>query len=123
MELETPDINARIAILRKKQEHLLLQLPDDVLQFLAGRIRSNIRRLEGALIRVASYSSLTGRELTREALEYLWRDTLGQEQQKQQEQLSIGQIQRTADSSRKWPRWWRLRRTWRPVCPSWRRLS
>ncbi len=91
-ELETPDMETRIAILRKKQENLSLRLPDDVLEFLAGRIRSNIRRLEGALIRAASYASLTGRELTRDALEYLLRDTLDQEQQ---ERLSIEQIQRT----------------------------
>ena len=91
-ELEAPDVETRIAILRKKQENLALQLPDDVLQFLAERIRSNIRRLEGALIRAASYASLTGRELTRDALEYLLRDTLDQEQQ---ERLTIEHIQRT----------------------------
>ena len=90
-ELESPDLETRIAILRKKQELLNLHLPDDTLQYLAERIRSNIRRLEGALIRVASYASLTGRELTREALEHLLRDTLDQEQQ---EKLSIESIQR-----------------------------
>ncbi len=90
-ELESPDVETRIAILRKKQELLNLHLPDDTLQYLAERIRSNIRRLEGALIRVASYASLTGRELTREALEHLLRDTLDQEQQ---EKLSIEAIQR-----------------------------
>lgn len=90
-ELESPDVETRIAILRKKQELLNLHLPDDTLQYLAERIRSNIRRLEGALIRVASYASLTGRELTRDALEHLLRDTLDQEQQ---EKLSIESIQR-----------------------------
>lgn len=91
-ELEAPDVETRIAILRKKQELLNLKLPDDVLQFLAERIRSNIRRLEGALIRSASYASLTGRQLTRESLEYLLRDTLDQEQQ---EKITIEHIQRT----------------------------
>lgn len=90
-ELEPPDVETRIAILRKKQEILKLDLPDDILQYLAKRIRSNIRRLEGALIRAASYTSLTGRELTREALEYLLRDTLDQEQQ---EKITIEHIQR-----------------------------
>jgi chromosomal replication initiator protein len=90
-ELEAPDIETRIAILRKKQEQLNIALADDVLYFVAENIRSNIRRLEGALIRVASYSSLTGRELSRGNLEYLLRDTLDQEQQ---ETPSIESIQR-----------------------------
>ena len=78
-ELETPDIETRIAILRKKQEQLKISLPDEVLGFLAERIRSNIRRLEGALIRTATYASLTENPLTVENLEYLLRDTLDQE--------------------------------------------
>lgn len=90
-ELEPPDVETRIAILRKKQTRLNLQLPDEILQFLAQRIRSNIRRLEGALIRAASYASLTGREVTRESLEHLLRDTLDQEKQ---EKLTIENIQR-----------------------------
>lgn len=79
VELETPEIETRIAIIRKKAEQLNLDLPSEVLVYLAERIRSNIRRLEGALIRVASYKSLTGKELTSETLEYLLRDTLDQE--------------------------------------------
>ncbi len=90
-ELEPPDVETRIAILQNKQELLNLTLSSDVLQFLAERIRSNIRRLEGALIRAASYASLTGRELNRETLEYLLRDTLDQEQK---EKVTIEHIQR-----------------------------
>ncbi len=90
-ELEPPDIETRIAILRKKQEILNLHLNNDVLQFLAERIRSNIRRLEGALIRTASYASLTGRELNKESLEHLLRDTLDQEHQ---EKVTIESVQR-----------------------------
>jgi chromosomal replication initiator protein len=90
-ELELPDTETRIAILRKKQEQLHLSLPDDVILYVAEHIRSNIRRLEGALIRVASYASLTGRETTLETLEYLLRDTLDQEQH---EALTIEAVQR-----------------------------
>jgi chromosomal replication initiator protein len=54
-------------------------LQDDVINFLANRIRTNIRRLEGALIRVASYSSLTGRKLTIEVVENLLREILHEE--------------------------------------------
>ena len=80
-ELEAPDVETRIAILRKKKEELKLDLPDQVINYIAENIRSNIRRLEGALIRAVSYSSLTGRPLTMEVLEYLLRDTLDQETQ------------------------------------------
>lgn len=90
-ELETPDVETRIAILRKKQAQLTLSLPDEVLIYMAERIRSNIRRLEGALIRVASYASLTGKSIGVETLEYLLRDTLDQEQQ---EAVTVEAVQR-----------------------------
>jgi chromosomal replication initiator protein len=90
-ELETPDVETRIAILRKKQEQLNLDLPVEVINYLAENIRSNIRRLEGALIRAVSYSSLTGRPLTIEVLEYLLRDTLDQEKH---DTLTIEEIQK-----------------------------
>jgi chromosomal replication initiator protein len=54
-------------------------LPEDVMNFLANRIRTNIRRLEGALIRVASYASLTGKKLTIEVVENLLREILHEE--------------------------------------------
>ncbi|MBU0678772.1 MAG: chromosomal replication initiator protein DnaA [Verrucomicrobia bacterium] len=90
-ELESPDIETRIAILRNKQSQMNLDLPDEIILFIAENIRSNIRRLEGALIRVASYASLTGRELGIEKIEKLLRDTLDQEQE---QSLSIEAIQR-----------------------------
>lgn len=91
-ELESPDVETRIAILRKKQIELNLSLPDDVVTYMAEHVRSNIRRLEGALIRVASYASLTGKESTIESIEYLLRDTLDQEQH---EALTAEVVQRT----------------------------
>ncbi len=80
-ELEAPDLETRIAILRNKQEQTKLRLPDEILLFIAKNVRSNIRRLEGALIRVCSYASLTGSRLTLQAVENLLRDTLEQEQE------------------------------------------
>ena len=91
-ELELPDVETRIAILRKKQIELNLTLPDDVIAYMAEHVRSNIRRLEGALIRVASYASLTGKETTIESVEYLLRDTLDQEQH---QALTTEAVQRT----------------------------
>lgn len=80
VELESPDIETRVAILRKKCEQLKLSIDQNLLFYIAERISSNIRRLEGALIRVASYVSLTGQPMDRSKLEYLLRDTLDQEQ-------------------------------------------
>jgi len=90
-ELETPDVETRIAILRKKQEQLNLSLPDEVILYMAENIRSNIRRLEGALIRVASYASLTKHSIPLDKLEYLLRDILDQEQH---EALTVEAVQR-----------------------------
>src|ERR1700747_2890201 len=70
-ELQPPDIETRMAILRKKAEAFHIALAQDVLVFLAQRVRTNVRRLEGALMRVASFASLSGREVTREAVEQL----------------------------------------------------
>ena len=80
VELESPDVETRVAILRKKCEQLDLSIHPDLLFYIAERISSNIRRLEGALIRVASYVSLTGQKMDQAKLEYLLRDTLDQEQ-------------------------------------------
>src|SRR5256885_3375831 len=54
-ELQPPDIETRMAILRKKADGMQIRLRDDTFQFFASRIRSNVRRLEGALMRVASF--------------------------------------------------------------------
>ncbi|MCD6340000.1 MAG: chromosomal replication initiator protein DnaA, partial [Verrucomicrobia bacterium] len=62
-DLHEPDVEMRIAILKKKQEEYGLSLPDPVLQLIAERIRSNIRRLEGALARLAAYQDLTKRRV------------------------------------------------------------
>jgi chromosomal replication initiator protein len=78
-DLQPPDIETRVAILRKKERSMGIQLPDEIIQFLAQRIRTNIRRLEGALVRVTSFSSLTGRQLTLEVVEGLLREVLHEE--------------------------------------------
>jgi len=78
-DLQPPDVETRLAILRKKQELMNLKLPDEVIEFLAARIRTNIRRLEGALTRVAAYASLTGKKLTVESVESLLQEVLHEE--------------------------------------------
>jgi chromosomal replication initiator protein len=74
VDIQPPDLETRIAILRKKVAADGIHVPDEqVLTFIAGRISTNIRELEGALTRVVAFSSLTGRpmtvELAREVLE------------------------------------------------------
>jgi chromosomal replication initiator protein len=78
-DVQAPDVETRLAILHKKAQCMNVVLPEEVINFLATRIRTNIRRLEGALIRVASYASLTGKKLTIEAVESLLREILHEE--------------------------------------------
>ncbi len=78
-DLQPPDIETRTAILRKKAKSMGAELPDEVVNFLAQRIRANIRRLEGALIRVAAYASVTGKKLTIDVVEGLLREVLHEE--------------------------------------------
>src|SRR6267378_665075 len=90
-ELQPPDIETRLAILRKKARALEIKLKDEVYQFLATRIRTNVRRLEGALMRVTSFASLSGKELTQETIEHLLKDILMEERR---QMVTIEQIQR-----------------------------
>ena len=78
-DVQAPDVETRLAILHKKAQFMGASLPDEVINFLATRIRTNIRRLEGALIRVASFASLTGKKLTVEVVEGLLREILHEE--------------------------------------------
>jgi chromosomal replication initiator protein len=78
-DLQPPDMEMRLAILRKKAQIMGVDLPEETMSFLANRVRSNIRRLEGALIRVTSYAALTASKLTVEVVESLLRDILHQE--------------------------------------------
>ena len=80
-DLQPPDIETRLAILNKKANAMNADLPDGIANFLAQRIRHNIRRLEGALIRIISYGSLTGKPLTQGIVENLLRDVLDEESQ------------------------------------------
>ena len=90
-ELQPPALETRIAILRKKAAAINVKLSDQVIQFIAEKIRTNVRRLEGALVRVVSYASLTGKEVSVDSLETLLRDSLHEEAKRS---ISIDAIQK-----------------------------
>lgn len=79
-QLQPPDEENRRAILRKKLDRMNVSLPADVLQFIAQRVRNNIRRLEGALVRVTSYVALTSTPPTVPLAEGLLRDLLHEDE-------------------------------------------
>jgi chromosomal replication initiator protein len=89
-DLQSPDLETRIAILRRKAVEDGIQMQDDIFEFVAHNIKSNIRELEGALIRLLAYGTLHKREidlpLAREVLRDLIKDT--------RVTLSIEEIQR-----------------------------
>jgi len=78
-DIQPPDIETRVAILKRKAEAELVPLPDDVAMYIAGRIKSNIRELEGSLIRLIAYASLTGREITLELTKDVLKNVIDQD--------------------------------------------
>lgn len=77
-DLQPPDVETRIAILRKKSEDERVALPEDVIHFLANTMKSNIRELEGSLVRLGAYSSLTGQRITLDMARNVLRDLIGE---------------------------------------------
>src|ERR687891_143176 len=92
-DIQPPDLETRIAILRKKVKTDAIHVPDSqVLTFIASRIATNIRELEGALTRVVAFSSLTGRPMTVELAQEVLKDVFPQGEMPE---ISVEQIQQT----------------------------
>jgi chromosomal replication initiator protein len=92
-EITTPEIETRLAILRMKQEEHLIKLDDEVLFFIASRISTSIRRLEGALLRLVAFSSATNCKITIPRAEELLSKLL--EEEANNKKVSIENIQKT----------------------------
>lgn len=90
-DIQAPDFETRVAILRKKAEQHNFKVQDEIINFIAEHIVKNIRRLEGALIKVCSYSSLTGNPLDISTCEMLLSDVL---MEAAKQQLTIDTIQK-----------------------------
>ncbi|UCF04517.1 MAG: chromosomal replication initiator protein DnaA [bacterium] len=75
-DIQPPDLETRIAILRKKVANEQIHIPDDVIQLIAGNVKNNIRELEGSLIRILACSSLTCQEINVDMAQEVLRDIM-----------------------------------------------
>ncbi|MBI5124362.1 MAG: chromosomal replication initiator protein DnaA [Candidatus Omnitrophica bacterium] len=89
-DIQPPDFETRMAILKKKSEKETIMLPDDVYYFLAEKVKSNIRELEGALIRVVAYAKLIGREISVDMVKDVLKDMIREGEKK----ITIDAIQK-----------------------------
>jgi len=80
VDIKTPDLETRIAILRKKAEEENFAVPDDIILFVAKQIKSNIRELEGALLRVTSFIKFTNTPFTLDTVKTLLKDVIKTEE-------------------------------------------
>ena len=87
-DIEPPELEVRIAILRKKADAEAIQLPDEVSLYIASSVKSNVRELEGALIRLAAYASLSRREITLDFAREVLEGTINRASEK----LSVEQV-------------------------------
>ena len=90
-DVQAPDFETRVAILREKAAAMDIQLDPEIMNFLAERVSRNVRRMEGALTRIASYDSLMDKRLDLEAVERLLSDLLHEESLAK---VTIDQIQK-----------------------------
>ena len=75
-DIQPPDLETRLAIIKKKTENEQIEVPEECLQYIASNITSNIRELEGSLIRLLAYASLCGKDVTLALTREVLQDTL-----------------------------------------------
>ncbi|MEK6589966.1 MAG: chromosomal replication initiator protein DnaA [Nitrospinota bacterium] len=91
-DIQPPELETRIAILKQKAEEHRVTLPQDVAEFIANRVKSNIRELEGSLSRIIAVSSLKGKEISIHLAEDCFRDIF----KTREKVIGIGDIQKAA---------------------------
>jgi chromosomal replication initiator protein len=79
-DIQPPDLETKVAILKKKAETEAVPLPDGVAMYIAAKIKSNIRELEGSLIRLIAFASLTGQEITLQLAQEVLKNMLDHEE-------------------------------------------
>jgi chromosomal replication initiator protein len=89
-DIQPPDLETKIAILQKKAESERVQVPDDVAEYIARAIKSNVRELEGALIRLMAYASLTGAVINLPTAQQVLKNII----ETQDKKVTIEQIQK-----------------------------
>jgi chromosomal replication initiator protein len=89
-DIQPPDLETKIAILQKRAESERVQLPDDVAEYIARAIKSNIRELEGALTRLMAYASLTGATVNLATAQQVLKNIIDTQEKK----VTIEQIQK-----------------------------
>jgi chromosomal replication initiator protein len=93
-DIQPPDLETKVAILKRRAEAEAVPLPDNVALYIAGRIKSNIRELEGSLTRLIAYASLTGREISLDLTQEILKNVIDQDEK----HVTIESIQKfTAD--------------------------
>lgn len=83
-DIKSPNLETRVAILKKKEEQEEIKVNDDILLYIAGKLKSNIRELEGFLKRVSAYSQLTKQEINLETVKTLLGELLPPEEQEEE---------------------------------------
>jgi chromosomal replication initiator protein len=81
-DIQAPDLETRIAILKKKSEKATIVLPNDVLYFIAEKVKTNIRELEGALIRVVTYANLVDKTISVDLVKEVLKDMISEVEKK-----------------------------------------
>lgn len=94
-DIQRPDLETRIAILRKRAQTEMMHCSDDVFQMIAERVESNIRELEGCLTRLSAYASLTGREIDCQLVEEALREVFAKHEPRH---LTCEDVMRTVAS-------------------------